>query len=137
MEWSEILTFSTLGVSTDVFSASVSKDVRIGEILERQSSEKHQQKWRQQNWKDNRQKVVDHVVGLIATELDNPLRTASSVEAAGLVEIVYPGVEALQLPTSFKSQIASNATAIERLSRVWPDFIAALLDTVRADRAVN
>jgi DEAD/DEAH box helicase domain-containing protein len=136
-EWLEILTYATLGTPADVFSASVAKDARIGEILERQSSEKHQQKWRQQNWKDNRQKVVDHVEGLIATELDNPLRTASSIEAAGLVEVVYPGVESLRLPASFKSQIANNATAIERLSRAWSDFIAALLDTVRADRAVD
>ena len=136
-EWSETLTYSTLGIPINVFSGSVSNDGRIAEILERQSSEKHRQKWRQQDWKDNRQKVVDHVEGLIATELDNPLRTASSVEAAGLVEIVYPGIEALQLPTRFKSQIANNATAIERLSFAWPAFIAALLDTVRADRAVD
>ena len=136
-EWVEILTYSSLGIPADAFAASVSKDGRISEILERQNAEKHRQKWRQQDWKDNRQKVVDHVEGLIATELDNPLRTASSIEAAGLVEIVYPGVEALQLPISFKSQIAGNAAAIEKLSLAWPDFIAALLDTVRADRAVD
>lgn len=137
VEWAEILTYSSLGIPADTFSESLSKDGRIGEILERRSAEKHRQKWRQQDWKDNRQKVVEHVEGLIATELDNPLRTAASVESAGLVEIVYPGVEALQLPISFKSEIAGKAAAIEKLSVAWPDFIAALLDTVRADRAVD
>ena len=135
-EWSETLTYSTLGIPTVTFANAVSKDMRIGELLERQSAEKHQQKWRQQDWKDNRQTVIDHIEGLVATELDNPLRTASSVEAAGMVEIVYPGVETLQLPISFKSEIANNTEAVERLSLAWPDFIAALLDTVRADRAV-
>ena len=130
VEWVEILTYSSLGIPADAFAVSVSKGGRIGEILERQSAEKHRQKWRQQDWKDNRQKVANHVEGLIATELDNPLRTASSIEAAGLVEIVYPNVEALQLPISFKSQIAGNAAAIEKLSLAWPNFIAVLLDTL-------
>ena len=136
-EWLEKLTFSSLGLPADTFAEYVSRDNRIGEILERQSAEKHRHKWRQQDWKDNRQKVIGHIEGLIATELDNPLRTAASIEAAGLVEIVFPGVEDLHLPISFKSQIAGNPTAIEKLTSAWPDFIAALLDTVRADRAID
>jgi hypothetical protein len=136
-EWLEKLTFSSLGLPADTFAEYVSKDNRIAEILERQSAEKHRHKWRQQDRKDNRQKVIGHIEGLIATELDNPLRTAASIEAAGLVEIVFPGVEGLHLPIGFKSQIAANPTAIEKLTPAWPDFIAALLDTVRADRAID
>ena len=136
-EWIEKMTYSTLGLPADRFSDAVSKDDRISEILERQNAEKHRQKWRQQDWKDNRQGVADHIEGLIATELDNPLRTAASIEAAGLVEIVFPGVEDLQLPVAFKSQISGNPTAIQKLTSAWPAFIAALLDTVRADRAID
>jgi hypothetical protein len=136
-ELAEMLTYSSLGIPAKTFAEFFAKDGRIGQILERQSAEMQRHKWRQQDWKENRQKVVDHVEGLIATELDNPLRTAASIESAGLVEIVYPGIETLQLPISLKSQIAGNAAAIEKLSFAWPDFIAALLDTVRADRAID
>ena len=73
---------------------------------------------------------------LIATEMDNPLRTASSVEAAALAELVYSGVESLTLPPAFAGTLPGG-DAVSKLSSVWPACVAALLDTVRADRAVD
>ena len=120
-----------------VFAEYLAQDSRIGEILDRQQAEKHGYEWRQQDWKDNRSQVVAHLEGLIATELDNPLRTAVSIEAAGLIEIAYPGIEQLTMPGEFKSQLSSCEAAATTLSEAWPHFLAALLDTVRADRAVD
>jgi DEAD/DEAH box helicase domain-containing protein len=136
-EWLRKLTYSTLGMPISEFADYVSQDARIDEILERQNAEKQRHKWKQQDWKDNRQKVVDHIEGLVATELDNPLRTAASIESAGLVEIVYPGVEKLEMPGEFKSQVAAFPQGLQMLASAWSDFLAALLDTMRADRAVD
>src|ERR1035438_1279195 len=59
------------------------------------------------------------------------------MRAAGLVEVVYPGIEKLAIPLAFESQLSANDTTREVLSSAWPHFLAALLDTVRADRAVD
>ncbi len=75
-----------------------------------------------------------HGEALLAEELDKPLRTAISVEAAGLVELVYPGLSELSIPGTFNGAPTDEVRA--RLEGVWPDFLASLLDTLRADRAV-
>lgn len=129
--------YTSLGWPVSVFSEYMAKDPRVGEILERQHADKHGIEWRQQEWNTNRAQVVAHLEGLIAAEMDNPLRTAASVEAAGLVEVVYPGVEKLAIPLAFESQLSANDTTRDALSSAWPHFLAALLDTVRADRAVD
>ena len=74
--------------------------------------------------------------GLIATEMDNPLRTAASVEAAGLVEVVYPGIEKLSMPPAFESELSANDATREALSSAWPHFLcgAARYCTCRPGR---
>ncbi len=105
--------YASLGWPVSVFSEYMAKDPRVGEILERQHADKHGIEWRQQDWNANRAQVVAHLEGLIATEMDNPLRTAASVEAAGLVEVVYPGIEKLAMPLAFESQLSANDTTRE------------------------
>jgi DEAD/DEAH box helicase domain-containing protein len=136
-EWRVKQTFATHGLPLSIFAEYLEKDVRIGEILERQHADNHRHEWLQRDWNSNRSQVIAHIEGLIAAELDNPLRTAASVESAGLVELVYPGIEQLTIPSEFRSSLSSYPVAIAKLSEVWPHLLAALLDTVRADRAVD
>lgn len=129
------LGMAKLGIPFTEFAHSLARDSCIAELLDRQLAEKHSE-WRQELWKDNRRIVAAHTEALIAQELDNPLRTAVSTEAAGLLEIVYPGLKELPLPASFAGRLP-NDTVRNNLATVWPDVLAALMDTLRADRAVD
>jgi len=131
------MSYVTLGWPVSIFADYLAKDARIAEILEPQQGEKHGTEWRQQDWDSNRSAVVSHLEGLIATEMDNPLRTAVSIEAAGLVEVVYPGIERMAIPPTIESELSASERSSETLRSVWPQFLGALLDTVRTDRAVD
>lgn len=125
----------TLGIPFSSFAGALANDPRISELLDKELAEKHGD-WRQEQWKDNGKSVANHTEALVAQELDNPIRTAVSTEAAGLLEVVYPGLTELPLPASFAGQLPSDHIR-DKLASVWPDILAALLDTVRADRAVD
>jgi DEAD/DEAH box helicase domain-containing protein len=122
------------GIPFTDFARALSDDPRIAELLDRELAEKHAE-WRQELWKDNWKAVAAHAEALIAQELDNPLRTAVSTEAAGMVELVYPGIAELSLPAHFAGRLPSDALRA-KLGAVWPDLLAALLDTIRADRGI-
>ena len=129
------LATASLGIPFTHFARSLANDPRVSELLDREPAEKHTE-WRQEHWKDNRKSVADHAEAVIAHELDNPLRTAVSTEAVGLLELVYPGLTDLPLPPNFAGQLPNDEIRAT-LASVWPDILAALLDTVRADRAVE
>ncbi len=121
------------GILFAEFARNLTESRILAEILDQNEGERHSE-WRQECWKDNRDSVCAHTEALIAQELDNPLRTAISVEASGLVEVVYPGIDQLELPGTLAGQLSGDVRV--RLAAVWSDFLAALLDTLRFDRAV-
>ena len=123
------------GVPFTDFALSFADGEHVSELLDRDLAEKHSE-WRQERWKENRQSVGSHAEALIGQELDNPLRTAVSTEAVGLLELVYPGLEKLSLPARFEERLPTEAIRIQ-LAATWPAMLAALLDTLRADRAVD
>lgn len=123
------------GIPFTDFARSLADSSYISELLDRELAEKHAE-WRQKCWEENQRSVASHAEALIAQELDNPLRTAVSTEAVGLLELVYPRLVDLPLPSSFAGQLPSDEIR-NKLAGIWPDVLAALLDTVRADRAVD
>jgi hypothetical protein len=128
------LSTASLGVPFTDFALSLADRPHISEILDRELSERHGE-WRQELWKENRDGVAAHTEALIAQEVDSPLRTAVSTEASGLLELVYPGLEGLPLPASFEESLPNDRVR-QRLAEAWPTRLAALLDSLRADRAV-
>lgn len=128
------LTNANSGIPFTDFARFFADDPRISELLDRELAEKHGE-WRQEHWKDNRKSVAAHAEALIAQELDNPLRTAVSTEAVGILELVYPGLADLPVPPAFAGRYL-NEELRSKLAVAWPDFLAALLDTLRADRVV-
>ena len=129
------LSTAASGIPFTEFARSFAERPHVFELLDRELAEKHAE-WRQERWKENRQSVASHAEALIAQEMDNPLRTAVSTEAVGLLELVYPGLADLPLPASFAGQLPNDEIR-NKLAAVWPDILAALLDTLRADRAVD
>jgi hypothetical protein len=127
---------ATQGIPFHDFAEALSGDAGIQELLDRESGEKHIVPWHQSTWVSNRQDVASHTQALIARELDNPIRKVISTEATALVEVVYPGLETLSLPASFSGHLPTERIR-ENLSTAWPGLVAALLDSARADRAVD
>ena len=118
------------------FARALADSPHISEILDRELSEKHAE-WRQEWWKENRDSVAAHTEALVAQELDSPLRTAVSTEAAGLLELVYPGLKRISRCQRVLRKDSRNDGSGKRLATVWPAILAALLDSLRADRAVD
>jgi DEAD/DEAH box helicase domain-containing protein len=129
------LSTAASGIPFTDFARSLADSPYLWEILDQELAEKHFE-WRQERWKENRQSVANHAEALIAQEVDNPLRTAVSTEAVGLLELVYPGLVGLQLPARFEERLPNDEIR-SRLAAAWPDILAALLDTLRADRTVD
>jgi len=129
------LSTAASGIPFTEFARSFADRPQISELLDRELAEKHAE-WLQERWKENRRSVASHAEALIAQEMDKPLRTAVSTEAVGLLELVYPGLADLPLPPSFAGQLPNDEIR-NKLAGVWPDILAALLDTLRADWAVD
>ena len=129
------LSTASSGIPFTEFARAFAESPHISELLDRDLAEKYAE-WRQERWKENRRSVASHAEALIAQEMDNPLRAAVSTEAVGLLELVYPALADLPLPPSFAGQLRNDEIR-NKLAGVWPDILAALLDTLRADRAVD
>jgi hypothetical protein len=129
------LSTTASGIPFTEFARSFAEGPHVCEILDRELAEKYSE-WRQERWKENLQSVASHAEALIAQEVDNPLRTAVSTEAVGLLELVYPGLVDLPLPARFEERLPGDEIR-SRLAAAWPDILAALIDTLRADRTVD
>ena len=129
------LSTAASGIPFIEFARHFAERPQLFELLDRELAEKHTE-WRQAHWEENGTSVGSHAQALIAQELDNPLRTAVSTEAVGLLELVYPGLVDLRLPASLAG-LLPNDHVRSKLGTAWPDILAAMLDTMRADRAVD
>ncbi|MCW5980039.1 MAG: DEAD/DEAH box helicase [Bryobacteraceae bacterium] len=123
------------GIPFTEFAKAIADDCRVWQILDRENAEKNSE-WQQDDWTHNAQNVAARAEALVAQELDNPLRTAISVEATGLLELVFPGLADLTMPADFTGQLPDDRCRM-LLSEVWPDVLAAFLDTVRSNGAVD
>src|ERR1022692_2153815 len=129
------LSTAATGTPFTDFARSLADSPYLWELLDRELAEKRSE-WGQERWKENRHSVARHAEALIAQEVDNPLRTAVSTEAVGLLELVYPGLVDLPLPARLEERLPSDEIR-SRFADAWPDILAALLDTLRADRTVD
>lgn len=124
------------GTSFADFVGIVSKRPEIEQICDRESGEKHRaDSFGQSDWRRNSKAVREHIEALIAKELERPLKRRVSVESAGLLEVVYPGVSKLTPPPSLEERLPKEAR--KELHAVWPDMITLLLDSARSDGCVD
>ena len=122
------------GIPFSEFAKTLEGEAYIAEILDCEAGEKHAE-WRQERWRENQQSVQRHAEALIGQELDNPLRTAVSLEAVGILELVYPALDSLPLPAQLAKDLPVQVC--DQLKAEWSSLLAALFDTTRADRAVD
>jgi DEAD/DEAH box helicase domain-containing protein len=91
----------------------------------------------QQAWEANRTYVVDKDLTFLAhAELASPFLNAAEPESMRVVEVVYPGLEGLAPPATLLGVMATPQLASE-VTVFWPEFLAALCDTLRQEGCVT
>lgn len=126
----------TVGVSFPNFCTHVAQRPEIKEILHRDSGERHQAKsYDQRSWDANNKATIKHIQGLVASEFDRPLRTSVSLEAVGLIEIAFHGINDLGIPPQLEAEIPREVR--EKLDTSWSEILSLLLDSLRADHCMG
>jgi hypothetical protein len=125
------------GVPFGQFARLFAQRPEVKHILHRSKGDHHRaDNFSQMTWEDNAQAVQKHAEALAATELDRPLKQEVHVEAIGLVEVTYPGIEWLTIPPELEAELPSE-TVRAQVRNCWSSFIHLLLDSLRDDYCVG
>ncbi|MBB5036753.1 DEAD/DEAH box helicase [Prosthecobacter dejongeii] len=110
----------------------------IAEIMDLDSAEGHESKDdnRQQRWQRNAEQVQASLVSLLGRELARrPTWPQPGLETLGLVEVVYPGIEALTPPPQICGMVSMGVA--EALRQTWAGYLASVLDALRNQGCVT
>jgi hypothetical protein len=111
-------------------------DALVAQLFDPQDGEQHQaESWSQVVWEANRNKVRSQLPQHFGRELARRATSEVTLETMGLVEVNYPGVEALLLPDELAGELGGHARAA--MAPVWPTVLALLLDSLRASGCVT
>lgn len=131
-----LLEQSKAGTPFAHFARRVADRSEMKQMLDRDTAETHRaDNFDQSHWEINYKKVQTHVEGLIAKELQRPLKKQPSVEAVGLIEIIYPGIERLGIPPLLEEKLPSSAR--EEIRKTWPQILSLLLDSARVNGCIG
>lgn len=128
------------GGSIDLWLELLKHEEALHELLHVNAARKHRpDDWRNSTkrvWDENFDAVKGELLRLLGRELARAaLRREFSVETLGLLEVTYPGLNAIPLPPPIAGQLPEAAR--EAMQAAWPDFLAALCDSLRTDGAVT
>ena len=131
---------ATQGGSIQTWLELFKNEASLREILHAETSHKHRpDEWRhkpKQSWDENFAGVESDLRRLIGHELASvPPRREFSVETIGLLEVTYPGLDCISLPPGIAGLLP--ALALDTLAVAWPDFLAALCDSLRTEGVVT
>ncbi len=104
----------------------------IAEIVDLDSAVNHdpQDGNRQQRWQQNAERVQASLVSLLGRELARrPTWPQPGLETLGLVEVVYPGIDALTPPPQILGTVPMEVA--EALNQSWTCYLAFMLDALR------
>jgi DEAD/DEAH box helicase domain-containing protein len=113
------------------------------QVLARTRGESHQaDTWNQEEWEKNLRALFpidnyqsSHFYPMLGREFAiwSPRPT---LEGLGLLQVVYPGLEDMRLPEVLEG-ILPGQNVRDGLAGCWPNYLALLLDTLRADGAIT
>jgi len=125
------------GISFETLAARLKNQPNIGEFFFREGGGNHNAyDWTQATWERNTEYIRKHSERLLTAEFVSPGWGRSSLETAGLVEVVYPDISSLFPDEMLLGQLPNDSVRAG-LQKNWPAFTACLLDTIRLDRAVT
>ncbi|GFO67486.1 DEAD/DEAH box helicase [Geomonas limicola] len=91
--------------------------------------------WSQKEWEANHAEALKSVDRTLVREFVSPGWNGMTLEALGLAEVVYPNLGGIKPPPELLALLPSFAR--EPLAAAWPDLLATLCDTIRADGAIT
>ena len=128
----------------DSLAKNKSVKLYLQQIFNKHKGEEHQAtQWSQAIWHDNERAVQGNrakdqegdLFGMLAQEFA-VVSSKRSMETLGLLEVRYPGVELLTIPTALEGQLPTAALR-HALAQAWPEFMAIMCDTMRWDGAIT
>lgn len=81
-------------------------------------------------WARNQAAVRENLRRYLVAELMWRPSRPTNLETLGCVELTYPGIETLTLPSGLGDRIP-NSAARETLERIWPELVRVLCDSLR------
>jgi DEAD/DEAH box helicase domain-containing protein len=128
---------SSAGGTMQFWSAQLKAHPLVAEFFDREKGQFHKAgEWDQEKWEANRDNVGQRVDGILGREFAVPVPSISSLETTGLAEVVYPGLDGLEVPGGFLG-ILPNAEVLQGLTEAWPGALAGLCDTMRMNRCIT
>lgn len=124
------LSQNLVGRTAKKLADELSKE-RMQELIDYEASKKHIV-WNQKEWEKNYESVKKGLEFEIGRELARRAPHQITLETIGLAEVTYPGIEQLRPPERLLG-ILPTLEARERLRACWPDYLAALCDTLRRE----
>jgi hypothetical protein len=126
------------GTPLDVLTGAMAQQPLASELWEPDWAVSHEpDAWRERPddcWRESGRVNGDSLCRHMALEIAQPVRAWPSLESLGLLDVAYPGLEALRLPGSIEGVLPRRA---EELAAAWPTVVALLCDTVRGSGAVT
>ena len=109
----------------------------ISQLLDRPSSGSHRASdWKQLSWEDNAKAVKKQADQILGKEFARVMGGDTTLEALGLVEVTYPGLNTMDCPPQFIGTLPTESMRAP-LRECWADILASMCDTLRADGAVT
>ncbi len=125
------------GIPFDEFARLLAERPEVKHILHRETGERHRaDSFGQTDWEKNTSEVQKHAQGLLSSEVDRPIKGRVHVEATGLVEVTYPGIDELVLPARLEAELPSENVR-RQIQSCWSDFLHLLLDSLRFDLCIG
>ena len=125
------------GGAVEDWADQLSKLRVLSQLLDRPSSGQHVAgQWKQLRWEDNANAVKARASQFLASEFATSFNRDTTLEALGLVEVTYPGLETLACPNQFVGTLPTE-TMRKTLRANWTAVVSSLCDTLRASRAIT
>ena len=125
------------GGAVSLWAKVLGERPELEEILDAATSREHRaDRWDQRKWEDNLHHIQAAAVNLLGRELARPAIRQINLQAIGLAEITYPGIDAIPAPDALLGQLVTEA-ARDGLRTNWGTFLALLCDSLRTDSAVT
>lgn len=127
----------TAGGSIGDWVGELKKMTELSQFLHRESSDRHRaQDWKQLKWEDNAKAIKKKAKEILGKEFATRLSRDTTLEALGLVEVTYPGIEALECPSQLVGTLPTSDVRVA-LRENWPAIVASLCDTLRGERVIT
>lgn len=124
------------GGTMNHWAGMIAAEAELAELLDADTAARHRaDRWNQGMWESNLGHLRDAAIPMLGRELARPARRQTNLQAVGLAEITYPGLENLCAPDAFIGRL--NAPARGVLETHWPIFLALLCDAMRTDNAIT